>query len=106
MSRYYDICIIGGGILGSFIAKNCASKFKTARIGLLEAEKCLLSHNSSRNSGVLHSGFYYKPGTLKAEMALKGTEALKEYCEENDIEINECGKLVIPTTKSEHDVVR
>lgn len=106
MSRYYDICIIGGGILGSFVAKNCAKQFKGARIALLEAEDTLLSHNSARNSGVLHTGFYYGEGTMKAEMAVKGSKAMKEYCEEHDIEINNCGKLVIPTSEQEHVIIK
>ena len=105
MSRYYDVCIIGGGVLGSFVAKNCARRFKNARIGLLETEDNLLTHNSSRNSGVLHSGFYYKPGSLKARMAVEGTKAMKNYCKENNIEINNCGKLVIPTTEEEHLII-
>jgi len=106
MSKYYDICIIGGGILGSFIAKNCAKQFKGARIGLLEAEKNLLTHNSARNSAVLHSGFYYGEGSLKAQMSVEGAKAMKEYCEENNIEVNNCGKLVIPTTEKEHEVIQ
>ena len=106
MSRYYDICIVGGGILGSFVAKNCAKQFKNARIGLLEAETDLLTHNSARNSGVLHTGFYYGEGTLKSEMAVKGSIAMKEYCEEHGVEVNHCGKLVIPTNEQEHEVVK
>lgn len=106
MSRYYDICIIGGGILGSSVAKNCAKKFKNARIGLLEAENNLFTHNSSRNSGVLHSGIYYTPGSLKAKFSVEGVKAMKDYCKQEGIRINECGKLIVPVRKSENELVK
>ena len=103
--RYYDICIIGGGILGSFVAKNCAKRWPEASVALLESEQQLHTHNTSRNSGVLHSGLYYAPGTLKARMSVAGTKAMKEYCKEHGIPISNCGKLVIPTTLAQHQTL-
>jgi L-2-hydroxyglutarate oxidase LhgO len=99
--RYYDICVVGGGILGSFVAKNCAKRWPGASVGLLESEQNLHNHNSSRNSGVLHSGLYYTPGTLKARMSVAGTKAMKAYCDEHQIPIRNCGKLVVPTTEDQ-----
>ena len=81
-SKYYDICIVGGGILGSFVAKNCCLRWPWASVALLESEQQLHTHNSSRNSGVLHTGLFYKPETLKARMSVAGTKAMKAYCDE------------------------
>lgn len=105
MSRYYDVCIIGGGVLGSSVARNCAKKFKNLRIGLLDSEPALFTQNSSKNSGVLHTGIYYKPGTLKAKLSVEGVKAMKAYCQENDIEVNECGKLIVPTKRSDNFLI-
>lgn len=103
--RYYDICVVGGGILGSFVAKNCAKRWPGASVALFESEQQLHTHNSSRNSGVLHSGLYYAPDTLKARMSVAGTKAMKDYCKEHNIPISNCGKLVVPTNEPQHQTL-
>lgn len=104
-NKSYDICVVGGGILGSLIARNCARKWPHASIGLLESEQTLHSHNSSRNSGVLHAGLFYAPGSLKAKMSVEGARQMKEYCKNHQIPIHYTGKLVIPSTAKEHTIL-
>jgi L-2-hydroxyglutarate oxidase len=96
----FDIIIIGGGIIGTATAlelKNNAN----LNILLIEAEKELASHQTGNNSGVIHSGLYYKPGSLKAKNCTEGRELLYKFCDENNIEYVRCGKIVVANTYSE-----
>ena len=103
--RFYDICIVGGGILGSFVAKKCLKRFPDLKIGLIEAAPKLLTQTSSKNSGVLHTGIYYTPGSLKARLAVLGVPLMKEFCRDRKIEIVDKGKLVIPTSDQELQLI-
>jgi len=87
--------------MGNIVARQLSKKFKNARIAILEMENNLFTHNSSRNSAVIHSGIYYRPGSLKAELCIKGADLLREYCEENSIELQNTGKLIVPTNPEE-----
>jgi L-2-hydroxyglutarate oxidase len=96
----FDIIIIGGGIIGTATAlelKNNAN----LNILLIEAEKELASHQTGNNSGVIHSGLYYKPGSLKAKNCTEGRELLYKFCDKNNIEYVRCGKIVVANTYSE-----
>lgn len=96
----FDIIIIGGGIIGTATAlelKNNAN----LNILLIEAEKELASHQTGNNSGVIHSGLYYKPGSLKAKNCTEGRELLYKFCDENNIEYVRCGKIVVANNDSE-----
>jgi L-2-hydroxyglutarate oxidase len=96
----FDIIIIGGGIIGTATAlelKNSAN----LNILLIEAEKELASHQTGNNSGVIHSGLYYKPGSLKAKNCTEGRELLYKFCDKNNIEYVRCGKIVVANTDSE-----
>ncbi len=95
MNKKYDYLIIGSGIIGLAIAKILKEKEPDALIGIIEKESDIAGHASSRNSGVLHAGFYYTANSLKAKFTVEGNNAIRQYCSEKGISINTCGKLVI-----------
>ena len=90
-----DIQILGGGMVGLALAYQIAKKNKDLRIQILDKEIKLGAHNSGRNSGVLHAGIYYKPGSLKAKVCVDGARRLKEWCFSEDLKVLECGKLIV-----------
>jgi len=96
MSPTYDIAIIGGGIVGMATAMELSQK-TAASIVVLEAEDHLAAHQTGHNSGVIHSGIYYKPGSLKARNCTLGREALYRFCEEHGIAHDHCGKVIVAT---------
>jgi len=89
----HDAVVVGGGCVGVSTAKHLAEK--DVDVAVVEKEYGLAEHQSGRNSGVLHPGFNYEPGTLKARFAVEGTRRMKEYCAERDIPVDECGVLVV-----------
>ncbi|ABM70702.1 L-2-hydroxyglutarate oxidase [Prochlorococcus marinus] len=94
------IIIIGGGILGLSIARKFLKEgFK--KITILEKEKDIANHQSSRNSGVMHAGLYYPPNSLKAKLSREGILLMKDYCNQNSIKWEECGKVVVATSQNE-----
>ena len=96
-----DFLVIGGGIVGLTTALEAARRHPTARVVLLEKEPRPGQHASGRNSGVLHAGLYYRPGSLKARMAAEGNRRLTAYCEERNLAIRRCGKLVLARDEAE-----
>jgi L-2-hydroxyglutarate oxidase len=96
----YDVAIIGGGIVGSATAMALSRQFKISVV-ILEAESQLAAHQTGHNSGVIHSGLYYKPGSLKAVNCVKGRNAMYAFCREHHIAHESCGKLVVATEKKE-----
>jgi len=90
-----DFLVIGGGVIGLSIARELRKRQANARVLLIEKEPSCGAHASGRNSGVLHAGFYYSPDSLKAKFTRLGNERLTAYCEEKDIPLNKCGKLVV-----------
>lgn len=99
---HYDIVIVGGGCIGCSVARSLAIK-TDFDVALLEKEHHLAAHQSGRNSGVLHPGFNYDPGSLKAKFAVRGTRQAKEYAAENDIPLEEFGVLVVAQTDQEEE---
>jgi len=97
----YDFAIVGGGIVGLSSALALGRKFPSSKILLLEKESSLASHQTGHNSGVIHSGIYYKPGSMKARLAREGNLAMVEFCREHDIPHDICGKIIVATTESE-----
>ncbi|MEM7395208.1 MAG: L-2-hydroxyglutarate oxidase [Verrucomicrobiota bacterium] len=95
-----DIVVIGGGIIGLSTAR-ALLQLRPRSLVVLEAEKELASHQTGHNSGVIHAGLYYKPGSLKAVNCVEGREAMIRYCEENGIAYERCGKLVVATSLDE-----
>ena len=90
-----DFVVIGGGIIGLSIALRTRQVFSDASIILVEKEPHLGFHASTRNSGVLHAGFYYTPDSLKAKLTRIGAERMRDYCSQNNLPLNACGKLVV-----------
>jgi L-2-hydroxyglutarate oxidase len=103
-----QVIIIGGGIVGLATAYNLSTRYPELNIIILEKETKLAAHQSGRNSGVLHSGIYYKPGSLKALNCRKGKALMEQFCEEQDISYNICGKVIVATNEDErpllHDI--
>lgn len=96
----YDVAIIGGGIVGLATAMALTRRFKLSLI-ILEAEEKIAAHQTGHNSGVIHSGLYYRPGSLKAVNCVNGRKALYQFCDEHDIAYDRCGKVVVATDKRE-----
>ena len=97
----YDYCVIGGGIVGLATAYALLKRHPGARLVLLEKESGLGQHQSGHNSGVIHAGIYYPPGSLKARLCRAGAEATKAFCRDNGIPFEVCGKLVVATDEAE-----
>jgi (S)-2-hydroxyglutarate dehydrogenase len=96
----YDVAIIGGGIVGLATALKLLER-RPLRLILIEAEEHLAAHQTGHNSGVIHSGLYYKPGSLKARNCVAGREAMYRFCQEHGIAHEQCGKVVVATHPSE-----
>ncbi len=97
----YDYLIIGAGVIGLAIAKALKEKQPDATICILEKEADTGYHSSGRNSGVLHAGFYYTASSLKARFTRDGNRALTQYCEQNNLKINKCQKVVVAKDANE-----
>ncbi len=100
MLQKYDIVIIGGGIIGMATAM-ALSRFKKIKILVIEAEAKLAAHQTGNNSGVIHSGLYYKPGSLKAKNCVEGREQMYRFCEQHQIPYDRCGKVVVAANEEE-----
>jgi (S)-2-hydroxyglutarate dehydrogenase len=100
-SSKYDFIIIGGGIVGLATAYQILKQNKHLKIGVLEKENTVAAHQTGHNSGVIHSGLYYKPGSLKAQNCLSGYQMLIDFCYEHEIPFELCGKLVVASDESE-----
>ncbi len=96
----FDVALIGGGILGLATALELSQRSK-ARLVVLEAERTLAHHQTGHNSGVIHSGLYYKPGSSKARNCVEGRELLYRFCAEHGIAHDRCGKIVVATSPAE-----
>ncbi|XP_048830123.1 L-2-hydroxyglutarate dehydrogenase, mitochondrial [Brienomyrus brachyistius] len=97
----YDMAIIGGGIVGLAAARELILRHPTLSFVLLEKEKELAQHQSGHNSGVIHSGIYYTPGSLKAKLCVRGAALTYEYCEKKGIPYKRCGKLIVAVEREE-----
>ena len=101
MKSNYDACIIGGGIVGLATAYQLFKKFPKLSIAIIEKEKALAKHQTGHNSGVLHSGIYYKPDSLKATNCRKGKKAMELFCKEQGIDYELCGKIIVAINEVE-----
>lgn len=97
----HDYAIVGGGIVGLATAAALADRFPRSRILVLEKEDHFAQHQTGRNSGVIHAGIYYKPGSLKAELAHAGNLSMRAFCERHGVPHEMCGKIIVATEESE-----
>lgn len=97
----YDYLVIGGGIVGLSTALSIQKRYPNAALAVVEKEKEWASHQTGRNSGVIHSGIYYKAGSLKATLAKQGSESMVRFCQENDIAHDVCGKVIVAVDDTE-----
>lgn len=97
-----DFLLVGAGVMGIAIARELRRRIPDAVVVLLEKEAAVGAHASGRNSGVLHAGFYYTADSLKARFTRDGNAALREYCREKGLPLNQCGKLVVARTAADH----
>jgi L-2-hydroxyglutarate oxidase LhgO len=97
----YDFLIVGGGVVGLATAMELTHRFPGKKTVVVEKERSLASHQSTHNSGVIHSGIYYRPGSLKAKTCVEGAREMKAFCKEHHISMEETGKLILATDESE-----
>jgi L-2-hydroxyglutarate oxidase len=97
----HDYAVIGGGIVGLATAMTLLRSKPGARVVVLEKEHDVAQHQTGRNSGVIHSGIYYKPGSLKASMAREGNRSMRDFCSTHGIDHDICGKLIVATDERE-----
>ncbi|PKN12973.1 MAG: L-2-hydroxyglutarate oxidase [Deltaproteobacteria bacterium HGW-Deltaproteobacteria-4] len=97
----FDLIVVGGGIVGTATALALTRTYPGLKLAILEKEDHLAAHQTGHNSGVIHSGLYYRPGSLKAQNCAAGREALYTFCAERKIAVERCGKIVVATRESE-----
>ena len=101
MASFYDLTIIGGGIVGLATALKLGAAYPRARLLILEKESDLARHQTGHNSGVIHSGLYYRPGSVKARSCVAGRKTLLEFCDRHSVPYEICGKVVVATSAEE-----
>ena len=104
-SRVFDFAIVGGGIVGLSTARALLTRYPGAGVVVLEKEDDIARHQTGRNSGVIHSGVYYKPGSLKARYSREGGAELVEFCREHRVAHEICGKVIVATEPEELPVL-
>lgn len=97
----FDVVVIGGGIVGLSTAMQLTERYPGMSVAVLEKEPELASHQTGRNSGVIHAGVYYAPGSLKARFCREGVVATETFCDEHGIPYEQCGKLLVATDRDE-----
>jgi L-2-hydroxyglutarate oxidase len=97
----YDVAIVGGGIVGLATARALRERAPHARLVILEKEPKLAVHQTGHNSGVIHSGIYYRPGSSKARLCVEGKHLMLQFCEKHGIRVDRCGKVIVATSDAE-----
>lgn len=98
-----NVAIIGGGIIGLATGLEILRRFPATSLAIIEKEPSVAAHQTSHNSGVIHSGIYYKPGSLKAKLCTEGVNALLRFCDEHAIPYDICGKVIVATSPNESE---
>ena len=96
-----DLTIVGAGIIGLATAYAVSQRFPHLKVTILEKEPDVAQHQTGNNSGVLHAGIYYKPGTLRAKLCVQGVRQITDFCDTHGIEYQRCGKLIVAVTEDE-----
>jgi (S)-2-hydroxyglutarate dehydrogenase len=105
LGKTYDVAIIGGGIVGLSTAMELASRFPRLRIAVLEKERSVAFHQTGHNSGVIHSGVYYRPGSLKAQFCVQGAAEMIRFCDSHDVPYEICGKVIVATDEKQRSAL-
>jgi len=101
-SKSYDVVVIGGGIIGLSTAMQIKlEKYPDWRVAVVEKDSEIATHQTGHNSGVIHSGIYYRPDSQKAQFCVGGAKSLRQFCDENEIEYNQCGKVIVANNDAE-----
>src|SRR3977135_2019535 len=101
MPNAHDRLVVGAGILGLAVARELLIRNPGARVTVVDKAEHVGAHQPSHNSGVIHAGVYYAPGSLKARLCVRGAALMYEYCDRRGIDVNRIGKLIIATNASE-----
>lgn len=101
----YDFVIIGAGIVGLSTGAALRKKYPSSKIAVIEKEGVIAKHQTGNNSGVIHSGIYYKPGSLKARFAREGNISIVNFCKDNNIDHDICGKIIVATDEDEMELL-
>lgn len=96
-----DVAIIGAGIVGLAIGQELTGRFPHCSVSIVDKESTVAAHQTSHNSGVVHSGIYYRPGSLKAQLCTEGSASLLRFCQANEVPYDVCGKVIVATQESE-----
>src|SRR5438045_3161755 len=99
--RTFDLVVIGAGILGLASARELLARHPRLKLAVLDKEPAIGRHQTGHNSGVIHSGLYYTPGSLKARLCVEGSRELYAYCEQKGIPTDRCGKVIVASTEAE-----
>ncbi|MEU4340453.1 L-2-hydroxyglutarate oxidase [Nocardia sp. NPDC023852] len=97
----YDVAVVGAGIVGLAVAREMLSRRPAARLIVIDKERAVARHQTGRNSGVVHGGIYYTPGSLKARLCVEGARLMYDYCDEHAIPYERCGKLIVAVADQE-----
>lgn len=97
----YDVAVVGAGILGLATARELVRRYPARKVVVLEKEAGPARHQTGHNSGVIHSGLYYLPGSAKARLCVAGRKAMVEFCREHDVPVDVCGKLIVASDEAE-----
>jgi (S)-2-hydroxyglutarate dehydrogenase len=100
-AEHYDVAVIGAGIVGLAVAREVLARRPDSKILVIDKHDSVARHQSGHNSGVIHSGVYYTPGSLKARLCVKGSRLMQEFCDSRAIPYERCGKLIVALTEDE-----
>ena len=98
VDRSYDLAVIGGGIIGLATAMKLTADYPSLKVAVLEKEDKVAEHQTGHNSGVIHAGIYYAPGSQKANFCSTGGKLLRDFCDAKGIGYDMCGKLIVAVT--------